>query len=67
MKSNIRVTKNFARERIETPKDFIPSSFRTIKEKGGHEVVVGKLKPSHRKKGYSAWHVQAILHPKKEL
>ena len=52
--------KHYTKERVG---DFIPNIFRTVREKGGEDIVVGKLKPSKRKKGYSAWHVQAILHP----
>lgn len=57
----MRMTKNFARERIKNPKEFIPSSFRTIKHSGGHEVIVGKSKKSGK------YELQAILHPKKEI
>lgn len=54
------MTKHFIRQRIESPGHF--SQFRIKKEKSGDELVVGKLKPKFRKKGYSAWHLQAILH-----
>jgi len=54
---NKRITKNFVRERIESPKHF--SKFR-IKEEGKHKIVIGKPK------GEKKWRLQAILHPKNE-
>jgi hypothetical protein len=59
--TEMRFTKNFARERIKNPKEFISSSFRTIKHRSGHDVIVGQLKGSKK------WVLQAILHPKKEV
>ncbi len=61
MKYRIRETKNFIRERQETPKHFIPSTFRVKHTDKAHELIVGKLKPQYRKKRHSNWALQSIL------
>ena len=55
--TTFRKTKNFIRERLEKPSDF--AEFRVKKIGHGKEIIVGRLKHSHK------WRAQAILSPRK--
>ena len=63
----IVVKGNYVRERLRSPRDFAPESFR-MKKLGRHRVITacpaGKF---HKGKCSVALHAQAVLHPKNEL
>jgi hypothetical protein len=63
----VETTAAYVRIRIRDPERFEPATFRTVRA-GSHRVVLGVLKGEHAKTGRRRRiHVQAILHPRREL
>ena len=63
----IVVKGRFVRERLASPREFAPASFRTEK-RGKHRIIVACPKGHfHDEKCMVGTRAQAVLHPKSEL
>lgn len=59
MRKKIHYTKNYARERLVSPKKFKKNSFRTKSVSKNTKIILGRLKSGNK------WHIQAILNKRK--